>query len=80
MKRQPCSTVRDSKSRRVSCRATEELETGYKGNGKSTEEYEKTIQQEKVKSSRTEGWRQHVARKQKYPLKSTLKEVGQQKI
>ena len=77
MERQPCGIIRDSKSRRVSCRAIEELGTGYKGNGRSTEEYEKTIQQEKVKPSRTEGWRQCVARKQKYPIELTLKEVGQ---
>jgi len=63
MKRQPCSTIRDSKSRKVSCKTTEELGTGYKDNGRSTEEHEKAIQQEKVKSSRTEGWRQCVARK-----------------
>jgi len=43
MKRQPCGTVRDSKSERVSYRITEELGTGYKGNGRSTEEHEKTI-------------------------------------
>ena len=55
MERQPCGTIRDSKSGRVSCRTTEELGTDYKGNRKSTKEHEKTIQQEKVKSSRTEG-------------------------
>ena len=75
MERQPCGTIRDSKSGRVSCRTTEELGTDYKGNRKSTKEHEKTIQQEKVKSSRTEGQRQHVAREQKYLIKSTLKEV-----
>ena len=57
MERQPCGIIGDSKSRRVSYKAIEELRTGYKGNGKSIKEYEKTIQQEKVKSSRTEGWR-----------------------
>ena len=77
MERQPYGTIGDSKSRRVSCRTTEELETGYKSNGRSTEEYEKAIRQEKAKSSRTEGQRQHVARKQKYPIELTLKEVGQ---
>ena len=76
MERQPCGTVRDSKSGRISCRTTEELGTGYKGNKRSTEEHEKAIQQEKVKFSRTEDWRQHVARKQKYPIELTLKEVG----
>jgi len=77
MERQPCGIVRDSKSGRVSCRITKELGTGYKGNGKSTKEYKKTIQQEKTKSSRTEGWGQCVAREQKYPIKLTLKKVGQ---
>ena len=55
----------------------EELETSYKDNGRSTEEHEKTIQQEKAKSSRTEGQRQCVAREQKYSIELTLKEVGQ---
>jgi len=32
-----------SKSGRVSCRTTEELGAGYKVNGRSTKEYEKTI-------------------------------------
>ena len=77
MERQPCGTIRDSKGGRVSCKTTEELGTGYKGNRRSTEEHEKTIQQEKVKSSRTEGWRQHMAREHKYPIELTLKEVGQ---
>ena len=77
MKRRSCSIIRNSKSRRVSCRTTEELGTGYKDNKRSTEEHEKAIQQEKAKFSRTEGWRQCVAKEQKYPIKSTLKEVGQ---
>jgi len=77
VKRQPYSTVKDSKSGRVSCRTTEELETGYKGNGRGTEEHEKAIRQKKVKFSRTKDWRQYVAREQKYPIKSTIKEVGQ---
>jgi len=77
MEKRSCGTIRDSKSGRVSCKTIEELETGYKGNERSTEEHEKTIPQEKVKFSRTEGWRQHVAREQKYPIELTLKEVGQ---
>ena len=55
MKKQPYGIIGDSKSRRVSRRTTKELETGYKSNRRSTEEHEKAIQQEKVKSSRTEG-------------------------
>ena len=57
MEKQPCGTIKDSKSGRVSCRTIEELGTGYKGNGRSTEEHEKTIWQEKAKSSRTKDWR-----------------------
>ena len=76
MERWSCGTDGDSKSRRTSCRNTKELETGGNGNGGSSEEYEKTIWQEKVESSRTKGWRQYVARKQEYPIESTLKEVG----
>jgi len=56
------------------------LEIGNKGNGGSSEEHEKAIQQEKAESSRTKGWRQYVAQKQEYPIESTLKEVRQQKI
>ena len=52
MERQPCDIDRDSKSRRISCRNTKELGTGNKDNGRSSEEYEKTIQQERVESSR----------------------------
>jgi len=76
MKRRPYSAIRNPKSRRIPCRNTEELKTSYESYGRSTEEYEMTIQQEKVESSRTQGWRQHVVGKQEYPFKSTLKEVG----
>jgi len=53
------------------------LETSDKGNGRSSEEHEKIIRQEKTESSRTKGWRQCMAQKQEYPIESTLKEVGQ---
>ena len=43
MERQPCGTVRDSINERVSYRNIEELGTGYKGNRRGTEEYEKAI-------------------------------------
>ena len=43
MERQPYNTDRDSKSRRIPCRNTKELETGDKDNGRSSEEHEKTI-------------------------------------
>jgi len=55
MERRSCGTIRDSKSGRVSCGITEELGTGYKGNGRSTKEHEKAIRQEKAKFSRIEG-------------------------
>jgi len=43
MERQPCGTIRDSKSIRVSYRTTEELGIGYKDNKRSTKEHEKAI-------------------------------------
>ena len=43
IKRQPCGTIRVFKSGRVFCRTTEKLGAGYKVNGRSTEEYKKTI-------------------------------------
>jgi len=46
-------------------------------NGRKPKEHEKTVQQKKKESSRSKGWRTCVAGKQKYPVKSTLKEVGQ---
>jgi len=76
MKRRPHSAIRNLKSRRMPCRNTEELGTSYKGYERSTEKHEMTIWQEKVESSRTQGWRQHVVGKQEYPFESTLKEVG----
>jgi len=63
-------------SRRISCRNEEELGTSDKGNGKSTEDDEEVIRQEKVEFSRTKGQRKCVAGKQEYPFESTLKEVG----
>ena len=52
MERQPCGSNRDSMSRRVPYQNTEELETGDKGNGRSTKDDEKAIQQEKIQPSR----------------------------
>ena len=77
MERGPHGLNGDSTSRRILNWNTEELETGDKGNGGSTEKYEEAIQQEKKKPSRTEGWRPCVVGEQEYPIESTLKEVGQ---
>jgi len=56
------------------------LGTGYQINGRSTEEYEETVQQKETESSRIEGWRKCVVGEQEYPIKSTLKEAGPFKI
>ena len=64
MKGWPHGTKRVSKVRRVSHRITEELGTGHKINGRSIEEYEETVWQEKKKPLKIEGWRQHVVEKQ----------------
>ena len=77
IKRWPCGTNRDSKSERVSHGNTKKLETDDKGNRRNLEEHKEAVWQEKTKSSRTQDGRQRVVGKQKYPIKSTLKEVGQ---
>jgi len=43
MERRPCGSNEDSMSRRVSYRNKEELGTGDKGDGGSTEKYEEAI-------------------------------------
>ena len=80
MERRPCGLIRISKIRRVSHRTIEELGAGYKVNGRSTEEHEEAVQQEKTESSRIEDWKQSVVRKQEYSIKLTFKEVGPKKI
>jgi len=80
MEGQPHDTNRVSKIRRIPCRITEELEAGHKVNGRSTEEYEEAVQQEKTKSSRIESWKQCVVGEQEYPIKLTLKEAGPKEI
>ena len=44
MKRQPCGTIRISKTKRVSYWTTKELETGNQVDGRSTEEYKEAVQ------------------------------------
>ena len=77
MERRPHGANRDSMSRRILNWNTEELRTSAKSNRRGTRKHEKTIRQEKKESSRTEGWRPCVARKQEHPIELTLKEVGQ---
>ena len=57
MEWRPHGTNGVSKIRRIPCRITEELGAGHKVNGKSIEEYEEAVQQEKTKSSRIESWK-----------------------
>ena len=80
MKRQPCSTNRISKIKRIPYRITKKLGGGHKVNRRSTEENKEAVQQEKKEFLRIKGWRQHVAGKQKYPFEQTLKEVRPEKI
>ena len=63
-------------SRRIPYWNIEELGTGNKGNGRSTEKDEEAVWQEKAEFLRTKGWRQCVAGNQEYPFEPTLKEVG----
>ena len=63
MEKQPYSTDRVSKTRRIPYRITKNLERSYEVNGDSIRNHEETIWQEKKESSRVEGWRQCVARK-----------------
>ena len=80
MKRQPCGTNEVSEIRIIPYKSTKKLKRGHKVNRSYSEEYEEAIQQETKESSRIEGWRQHVAGKQRYPIEQTLKEVGSKKI
>ena len=75
MEEQSRGTNRVSKIRRTPCRITKELWVGRKVNERSTEKYEEAIQQEKMKFSKIESWRQCMVREQEYPIELTLKEV-----
>ena len=57
MERRPYGSNRDPISRRISYQNEEESGIGNKGNGRSIENDEEAIWQEKVKPSRTKGWR-----------------------
>jgi len=55
MERQPYSTDRDFKSRRILCRNTKRLGTDNESNEGSLEEHKKVIWQEKAEFSITKG-------------------------
>jgi len=80
MERQSDDTNRVSEIRRVPYRTTTKLGRDYKVDRRGSEEYEKTIQQEKRESIRIEDQRQYVVRKQKYLFESTFKEARPEKI
>jgi len=65
---------------RIPYRLTKKLGGSYKVYRDSTKNNKEAVQQKKKKSSRIEGWRQHVVGKQKYPFKQTLEEARPEKI
>jgi len=80
MERQPYGTYGVPETRRIPYRIAKKLGRSYKVNENSIRSYKETIRQEKKESSRVESWRQCVARKQKHPLKQTLKKARPKKI
>ena len=64
-------------SRGIRKEVTGKLEACNTSNGRKLKEHEETVQQKKKEPSRSKGQRTHVAGEQKYPVKLTLKEVGQ---
>ena len=80
MEKQSYGIDRVSKTRRIPHRTTKKLERSYEVNRNNIENYKETIQQEVKELLRTMGWRQYMAREQKYSLKQTFKEAGPKKI
>jgi len=80
MKRKPDCQNGITKVERLFRRVIEELEYSKEINRDSKRSYEEAIQQKKKEFTRTKGRRQHVARGQKYPIESTLKEAELEKI
>jgi len=64
-------------SRGIHEEVTRKLEACGTSDGRKPKEHEETVRQKKNESSRSKGRRTRVAGEQKYPVKSTLKEVGQ---
>ena len=69
-----------TKTRDFPWRTTKKLENSKDINGKGKRRHEEVVWQEKMKSSRVEVREQHVARDQKYPIKTTFKEARLEKI
>jgi len=69
-----------TKTEWLSKRITKELGQSKSIDKYSKRSYEEAVWQEKKKSIRIEGWRQHVAGSQKYLLKTTLKETRPKEI
>jgi len=63
-------------SRRTYETPAEESGTCCTCNGRVSEKHKTIIRQKETKPTRTEGWRPHMVREQKYPVELTLKEVG----
>ena len=77
MERGPYGSNGDSMSRGIHEELTKKLGTCGTSNGRSAEEHEMAVRQKEKEPSRPKGWRSCVAREQKYPVKSTLKEARQ---
>jgi len=75
LKRRPYGSNGNTTGRRIHETPAEELETHCTCNGRVSEEHKMTIRQKEMKHIRTKGWQPRMARKQKYPVESTLKEV-----
>jgi len=56
LERRPYGLNRDTMGRRIHEISAEELGTHYICNGRISEEYEMTVRQKEMKSTRIEGW------------------------
>ena len=80
MERKPDNKNRITKTEWVSRRTTKKLEQSKNIDGYSKRSYEKAIWQKEKKSTRIEGWKQYVARSQKYPFEVTFKNIRPKEI
>ena len=69
-----------TKTGRLPWRTTKKLGQSKNINEYSKRSYEEAVQQENKKPTRTEDWRQHVARSQEYLFKVTFKETRPKEI